>query len=92
MPAILIRILTWLMTSIAGQVLFSLGLGITSFAMFNSLFNWIEYMIAQNFGGTATNWLIAMHLIEADFYFSVLLSAFSIKTAMLSASVALRRT
>ena len=49
MPAILIRIFTWLMTSIAGQVLFSLGLGVLSFTTLNTLLNWITTHIEMYF-------------------------------------------
>lgn len=92
MPAILIRILGWLMTSLAGQVLYSLGLGMVSFTALQSLYFWLEQQVATWFMGTADNYIIAMRLIEADYYISVLLSAYAIKATMTAAQVALKRT
>lgn len=92
MPAILIRILGWLMTSLAGRVLYSLGLGMVSFTALQSLYGWLEQQVATWFMGTANNYIIAMRLIEADYYISVLLSAYAIKATMTAAQVALKRT
>jgi hypothetical protein len=92
MPAILIRILGWLMTSMAGQVLYSLGLGMISFTALQSLYQWLEMQVATWFMGTADNYIIAMNLIEADYYISVLLSAYAIKATMTAAQVAFKRT
>lgn len=91
MPAILIRILTWLMTSIAGQVLFSLGLGITSFTALSSLLGWFQERIIVYFDGATPNILIFVELLEIDYYISVLLSAVIIKATIMSAQVALAK-
>lgn len=91
MPAILIRILTWLMTSMAGQVLFSLGLGVVSFTTLNSLLGWITSHIEVYFLGTSKNILIFVHLLEIDYYVSALLSAITIKATIMAAQVALAK-
>jgi len=91
MPAILIRILTWLMTSFAGQVMFSLGVGMISFASLNSVLSWIQERIIVYFNGATPNILIFVRLLEIDYYVSVLLSAVIIKATIMSAQVALTK-
>lgn len=91
MPAILIRILTWLMTSIAGQVMFSLGVGMVSFTALNSILSWIQERIIVYFEGATPNILIFVSLLEIDYYISVLLSAVIIKATIMSAQVALAK-
>lgn len=91
MPAILIRIFTWLMTSIAGQVMFSLGVGMVSFTALNSILLWIQERIIVYFNGATPNILIAVSLLEIDYYVSVLLSAVIIKATIMSAQVALAK-
>lgn len=91
MPAILIRILTWLMTSLAGQVMFSLGVGMISFTGLSSILSWIQEHIIVYFEGTTPNILIFINLLEIDYYMSVLLSAIMIKATIMSAQVALAR-
>lgn len=91
MPAILIRIFGWLMTSIAGQMLFSLGLGLVSFSAISSLLGSITEHMTTYFMGTSQNILIFVNLLELDYYFSVLLSAIIIKATIMSAQVALAK-
>lgn len=91
MPAILIRLFTWLMSSIAGQMLFSLGLGIVSYSAINVLLSWITERMTTYFVGTSQNILIFINLLEIDYYFSVLLSAIIIKATIMSAQVALAK-
>lgn len=91
MPAILIRILTWLMTSIAGQVMFSLGVGMVSFTALNGILSWIQERIIVYFEGATPSILIFVNLLEIDYYMSVLLSAVIIKATIMSAQVALAR-
>lgn len=91
MPAILIRILTWLMTSLAGQVMFSLGVGMISFSSLNVILSWLQERIVVYFNGATPNILIFVRLLEIDYYISVLLSAVIIKATIMSAQVALSR-
>ena len=91
MPAVLIRIATWLMTSIAGQVLFSLGLGVLSFTSLMTLLNWITYHIELYFTQSSKNILIFVDILGIDYYMSVLISAIIIKTTIMSAQVALAK-
>lgn len=91
MPAILIRIFTWMMTSFAGQVLFSLGLGVISFNTINSLIYWITERITSAFYAAPPSVLIFVRLLSLDYYVSVLISALIIKATMMSAQVALSR-
>lgn len=91
MPSILIRILTWLMSSLAGQVLFSLGMGVISFGALNTLLGWITDRMTTYFTGTSHNILIFINLLEIDYYFSVLISAIMIKATIMSAQVALTK-
>ena len=91
MPAILIRILTWLMTSLAGQVMFSLGVGMISFTSLNGILGWLQERIVVYFNGATPNILIFVRLLEIDYYISVLLSAVIIKATIMSAQVALSR-
>lgn len=91
MPAILIRILTWLMTSIAGQVMFSLGVGMISFTGLSGILSWLKERIVSYFNGATPNILIFVNLLEIDYYISVLLSAVIIKATIMSAQVALKR-
>ena len=91
MPAILIRILTWLMTSIAGQVMFSLGLGMLSFASMNTLLSWILERLTVYFTGTSESMLIFIRLFEIDYGVSCLISAFIIKATIMSAQVSLAK-
>lgn len=91
MPAILIRILTWLMTSMAGQVMFSLGVGMLSFTAIDSLIGSITDRLTVYFTGTSQTVLIWINLFEIDYGASVLLSAFIIKAMIMSAQVALTR-
>lgn len=91
MPSILIRIITWMMTSIAGQILFSLGLGVISFSAINSLLQWITERIITGFYAAPPNILIFVRLLSIDYYVSVLISALIIKAAIMSAQVALAK-
>lgn len=91
MPAILIRVLTWLMTSFAGQVLFSLGLGVISFTSISSLLDWILNAITIHVMNSQQHILIFIELLQLDFGISVLLSAMAIKATIMSAQVALAR-
>lgn len=91
MPSILIRILTWLMTSMAGQVMFSLGVGMLSFTAIDSVMGWITERLTVYFTGTSQTVLIWINLFEIDYGASVLLSAFIIKAMIMSAQVALTR-
>lgn len=91
MPAILIRIFTWMMTSFAGQVLFSLGLGVLSFTPLKTLIDWIIDRIKSGFGSASHNMLIAVDLLALDYYISIIISALIIKVAIMSAQVALTR-
>ena len=91
MPAVLIRILTWLMTSFAGQVLFSLGLGVISFSMLDGLINWIINHVLSDLNNTNTNIKIAMSLLQFDYGVSVILSALVIKSTIMASQVALAR-
>jgi hypothetical protein len=91
MPAILIRIFTWMMTSIAGQVLFSLGLGVLSFGTLKALLDWIVDRMKSGFGSATHNMLIAIDLLAFDYYISVIISALIIKVAIKSAQVALAK-
>ena len=91
MPAILIRIFTWMMTSIAGQVLFSLGLGVISFTSLNTLLGFIVEKIKQGFGSASHEVLVFVYLLSLDHYISILISAFLIKVSITSAQVALSK-
>ena len=91
MPAILIRIFTWMMTSMAGQVLYSLGLGMLSFTSISALISWLQERITVYFMGTTPTMLIWIRLLELDYALSVLLSAFIIRATIMSAQVALAR-
>lgn len=91
MPAILIRILTWLMTSMAGQVMFSLGVGMVSFTAINSITSFIAERLKSYFVGTSQTMIIWIHLFELDYCVSVLLSAFLVRSTMIAAQVALAR-
>lgn len=91
MPAVLIRILTWLMTSFAGQVLFSLGLGVISFTMLDGLINWIINHVLSDLDNTNKNIKIAMRLLQFDYGVSVILSALVIKSTIMASQVALAR-
>lgn len=91
MPAILIRIFAWLMTSFAGQVMFSLGVGMVSFTALNSILFWLQERIVVYFEGATPNILIFVRLLEIDYYMSVLLSAVIIKATIMSAQVALAK-
>lgn len=91
MPAVLIRILTWLMTSLAGQVLFSLGLGVISFSMLDGLINWIINHVLSDLNNTNNNIKIAMSLLQFDYGISVILSALVIKSTIMASQVALAR-
>lgn len=91
MPAILIRILSWLMTSIAGQVMFSLGVGMLSFSSISSLIFWLQERITSYFLGTSSTMLIWIRIFELDYCVSVCLSAFIIRATIMSAQVALAK-
>lgn len=91
MPAILIRIMTWLMTSIAGQVMFSLGVGMLSFASISSLIFWLQERITNYFVGTSQTMIIWIRIFELDYCVSVCLSAFIIRATIMSAQVALAK-
>lgn len=91
MPAILIRILTWLMTSMAGQVMFSLGVGMVSFTAINGIMQFIQERVISYFNGTSPTMLIWIKLFEIDYCVSVLLSAFIIRSTIMAAQVALAR-
>ncbi|HEN9553114.1 TPA: DUF2523 domain-containing protein [Acinetobacter baumannii] len=88
MPSIIIRIALWMMTSFAGQVLFSLGLGMASFTAISSITSWIVEHIKVYFTGTAGWMLIWIDLFDIDYGVSVLISAFIIRTTIMSAQVA----
>lgn len=89
MPAILIRIALWMMTSFAGQVLFSLGMGVASFTAISTITDWIVQRLTEYFTGTSPAMLVWIHLFELDYAVSVLISAFIIRTTIMSAQVAL---
>jgi hypothetical protein len=91
MPAILIRILTWLMTSMAGQVMFSLGVGMVSFTAINTIMAFITERLKSYFLGTSQTMIVWIHLFELDYCVSVLLSAFIIRSTIMAAQVALAR-
>lgn len=91
MPSILIRVLTWLMTSLAGQVMFSLGVGMLSFTAIDSVMGSITEKVRVYFVGTSETALIWINLFEIDYGVSVLLSAFIIKSMIMSAQVALTK-
>lgn len=92
MPAILVRLLLWLMTSFAGQLLFSLGLGLVSYSALTSLFGWLEASVANQVSSLPKNILIAMKLLHADIYISIILSAYAIKATITAAQVAFKRS
>ncbi|MDH2648681.1 DUF2523 family protein [Acinetobacter baumannii] len=91
MPAILIRILTWMMTSIAGQVMYSMGVGLVSFTAISSVLSWIQERLITYFLGTSKTILIWINLLDLDYGLSVCLSAFIIRATIMSAQVALSR-
>ncbi len=91
MPAILIRILSWLMTSLAGQVMYSMGVGLMSFTAINGVLVWIKERLTVYFTGTSETVLIWVHLFELDYAVSVMLSAFIIRATIMSAQVALSK-
>lgn len=91
MPAILIRIALWMMTTFAGQVLFSLGLGIASFSAIHPIMGFFQERIATYFQGSGLTMLIWMRLLDIPYGVSVLLSAFIIRTTIMSATVALQK-
>ncbi|MHC6186231.1 DUF2523 family protein [Acinetobacter pittii] len=91
MPSILIRIALWMMTSFAGQLLYSLGLGMASFTAISSITSWIVEHIKVYFTGTSGWMLIWIELFHIDYGVSVLISAFIIRTTIMSAQVALTR-
>lgn len=91
MPAILIRVLAWLMTSIAGQVMFSLGVGMLSFASISVLIQWLQERISNYFLGTSHTMLIWIRIFELDYCVSVCLSAFIIRSTIMAAQVALAK-
>lgn len=91
MPSILIRIALWMMTSFAGQLLYSLGMGVASFTAISSITGWIVERLTTYFTGTSQTMLIWINLFEIDYGVSVLISAFIIRTTIMSAQVALTK-
>ncbi|AZM39771.1 DUF2523 domain-containing protein [Acinetobacter baumannii] len=91
MPSILIRIFTWMMTSFAGQFLFSMGLGVLSFGTLKTLLDYIVERIKSGFGAASHDVLIFVDLLALDYYISVLISALIIKVTIMSAQVALTK-
>ena len=91
MPSILIRIAIWMMTSFAGQFLFSLGMGVASFTAIGSITSWLVDRLTSYFTGTSQTMLIWINLFELDYCVSVLISAFIIRTTIMSAQVALTK-
>lgn len=91
MPSILIRIFTWMMTSFAGQFLFSMGLGVLSFGTLKTLLDYIVDRIKSGFGSASHDVLIFIDLLALDYYISVLISALIIKVTIMSAQVALTK-
>ncbi|MCT9386631.1 DUF2523 family protein [Acinetobacter baumannii] len=88
MPSIIIRIALWMMTSFAGQVLYSLGLGMASFTAISSITGWIVDHLKVYFTGTTQWMLIWIDIFDIDYGVSVLISAFIIRTTIMSAQVA----
>lgn len=91
MPSILIRIALWMMTSFAGQLLFSLGMGVASFTAISSITGFLVERLTTYFTGTSQTMLIWINLFELDYAVSVLISAFIIRTTIMSAQVALMK-
>lgn len=91
MPSILIRIALWMMTSFAGQLLYSLGLGMASFTAISSITGWIVDHLKVYLMGTTQWMLIWIDIFDIDYGVSVLISAFIIRTTIMSAQVALTR-
>ena len=80
MPSILIRIALWMMTTFAGQLMFSMGLGFLSFGTLKTL---LDYLIERI--------KIGFDLLAIDYYISVIISALIIKVTIMSAQVALTK-
>lgn len=91
MPAILIRILLWLMTSFAGQVLFSLGLGTISFAGFSTIISWFTGAITPYITGMPQSVVYFAKAAEVDYGVSIILSALIIRSTIMSAQVAFQK-
>lgn len=89
MPAILIRIALWMMTSFAGQLLYSLGMGVASFTAISSITEWLVERLTTYFTGTSQTMIIWINLFDIDYGVSVLISAFIIRTTIMAAQVAL---
>ncbi|MEG2937096.1 MAG: DUF2523 family protein [Vagococcus sp.] len=91
MPAILIRLAVWMMSSFAGQLMFSMGLGFISYTAISTLISWIIERVQWYFVGASEQILIWIHIFELDYCVSVLISAFLIRASIMSAQVALTK-
>lgn len=91
MPAILIRIFAWLMTSIGGQVLFSLGLGFVSFTALDNIISWIAMSLTYQVEGLSPSVIYFAKAAEIDYGVSAIISAIIIRSSIMSAQVALSR-
>lgn len=91
MPAILIRILAWVMTSFAGQVLYSLGLGMVSFIALDNIVVWLVSAITPYVQFLPNSVIYFAKAAEVDFGVSVIISAIIIKSTIMSAQVSLSK-
>lgn len=91
MPAILIRILAWVMTSFAGQVLYSLGLGLISFTALDTIVGWLVSSITSYVEFMPYSVIFFAKAAEVDYGVSVIISAIIIKSTIMSAQVSLKR-
>jgi hypothetical protein len=91
MPAILIRIFAWVMTSFAGQVLYSLGLGMVSFVALDNIVGWLVSVITPYVEYLPYSVIFFAKAAEVDYGVSVIISAIIIKSSIMSAQVALAK-
>lgn len=91
MPAILIRIFLWMMTSFAGQVLFSLGLGTVSFAGLSTIIDWFTGAITPYVTGMPQAVVYFAKAAEVDYGISIIVSAIIIRSTIMSAQVAFQK-
>jgi hypothetical protein len=91
MPSILIRIALWMMTTFAGQLMFSMGLGFLSFGTLKTLLDYLIERIKIGFEYSSHDILIFIDLLAIDYYISVIISALIIKVTIMSAQVALTK-
>lgn len=91
MPSIIIRIALWFMTSFAGQVLFSLGMGTISFAALSTIIGWLTEAITPYVQYMPISVMYYANAAEVDYGVSVILSAILVKSTIMSARVALTK-